>query len=595
MPKSPIVAEMEYLSIEISTNGKKIKDEYDVLSVEVARTVSRTARANFSLLLPDGGEEDRTFEISSGKDLLPGSTVEIKVGYSSSSKIIFKGKIVGHGLRARPGERPVLKLRCQSSAAQLTVHKKTTAFEEMTDSALINKVLTDAGISNKKVDTTSYNHPQLIQHRMTDWDFILSRAAANGMIVFSEFDEVLVKAPETSLAPDLEISYQRDVFEFEGEVDAGHQFASVAAEGWDFVTGKAVKGVSKEPKLNKQGNLTGKKLAAGAKLEEEVFSSTLAQPQAPLKTLAEAMLLQSRLSALRGRVSFFGSASPKLNTLIRLKGFGDRFNGDALITSVRHTIQEGRWITETGFGLPPDWSAAIVGGRASNPNEASQIRGLQNGVVTNIHEDPDKHARIKVSIPVLGTEVWARQSTIYATDGQGAFFVPEVGDEVVLGFLANDPRFAIILGSLPGPKHKSAYVADEKNKIKALTTKAKLKLEMNDEDKIFTITTPGNNIIVLSDKDKSIVLTDEHKNEITMDKAGIKLKSSKDIVLDATGKISIKAKQAIDAASAGGDVSLKGNNVSGDGKIGVKMKGGATAELSAGGQTTVKGAMVMIN
>jgi len=594
MAISPLVKDMDFLTIKISTNGKLIKDEYDVLSIEVERKVSHSSRADISILLPNGGGENESFAISAGEDFLPGSTIEVKAGYNANSDTIFKGKIIGHGLKVRPEEQPELRLRCEASAAQLTVGQHIAAFEKMKDSAAITKILSDAGIENA-VDATTYEHPQLIQHRMTDWDFMLSRAAANGLIVYSELEKVFVKKPETSKAPDLEVNYEQDVFEFDGEIDAGHQFDSATTEGWDFATGKAVEGASKEPSLNEQGNIKGKELAEALKLKEDVFRSTLPLPQASLKTLAEAMLLRSRLSAIRGRVVFYGNALPKLNTLIKLSGFGARFNGLALITSIRHSIKEGNWNTETGFGLPPDWSVAAVGSNTPKPNEASQISGLQNGVVINIHEDPEKQARIKVSIPVLGTEVWARKSTFYATAGDGAFFLPEVGDEVLIGFLANDPRFAVILGSLPGPKHKSTYEADEKNKIKAITTKAKLKLELNDEDKIFTLATPGKNTIVLSDKDKSIVLTDEHGNKVTMDKAGITLKSSKDIVLDATGKISIKAKQVIEASSTGGDISLKGNNVNGNGKIGVKMKGGATAELSAGGQTTVKGAMVMIN
>jgi uncharacterized protein involved in type VI secretion and phage assembly len=298
---------------------------------------------------------------------------------------------------------------------------------------------------------------------------------------------------------------------------------------------------------------------------------------------------------LRGSVTFFGNASPKINTLIDLKGFGSRFNGSALISSIRHTIYEGNWRTETGFGVSPELYyekyPQATGGHGLLPS----VNGLQNGVVKQIEEDPDAEHRILITLPILGTDVWARQAGLYATKGKGSFFLPEVGDEVIVGFLNDDPRYAIILGGVYSSKNAPPYTADKDNTYKAIVSNSDLKIEINDKDKVLTISTPGGNSVVFSDKDKSIVVEDQNGNKVEMVSGGITLKSGKDITIDAGGKITLKAKQKIEVSSSGGDVALKGLNVNGDGQVGVKMKGGATAELSAGGQTTVKGAMVMIN
>lgn len=72
------------------------------------------------------------------------------------------------------------------------------------------------------------------------------------------------------------------------------------------------------------------------------------------------------------------------------------------------------------------------------------------------------------------------------------------------------------------------------------------------------------------------------------------LDSPKDISITAQGKITIEAMDAIDM-SAQADVSVKGLNVNHEANVGFVAKGNASAELSASGQTTVKGAMVMIN
>ena len=90
------------------------------------------------------------------------------------------------------------------------------------------------------------------------------------------------------------------------------------------------------------------------------------------------------------------------------------------------------------------------------------------------------------------------------------------------------------------------------------------------------------------------MVTDRNWNEIRMDKIGIPLWSAKDLTLKAKGGITMDATMKI-SGTAKQDVSLEGLNVKVQAKVGATVKGNATAELSASGQTTVKGAMVMIN
>ena len=98
----------------------------------------------------------------------------------------------------------------------------------------------------------------------------------------------------------------------------------------------------------------------------------------------------------------------------------------------------------------------------------------------------------------------------------------------------------------------------------------------------------------LSDDGKCIHLADQYKNEITMNDSGIALSSNKDIILKAKNSITMDATSKISITSKS-DVGIDGMNANIQAKVGATVKGNATAELSASGQTTVKGAMVMIN
>ncbi|GGL14674.1 phage baseplate assembly protein V [Nocardia jinanensis] len=76
--------------------------------------------------------------------------------------------------------------------------------------------------------------------------------------------------------------------------------------------------------------------------------------------------------------------------------------------------------------------------------------GLVLGVVVDT-EDPDGRGQVRVSYPFLGNEArsaWAPIAAPMAGHDRGCWFVPEVGDEAVLGFDRDDPSSPIVLGFL---------------------------------------------------------------------------------------------------------------------------------------------------
>ena len=308
--------------------------------------------------------------------------------------------------------------------------------------------------------------------------------------------------------------------------------------------------------------------------------------------------MKAGLARIRGRMRFQGSAKAKTGGLIELAGVGERFNGVVFVSGVNHRIAGGDWTTEVEFGMSPDWFADqrdLVTPPASGLLPG--IEGLHIGVVKKLNDDPEAENKIQVSIPLLQADkdgVWARLANYYASDGFGEFFIPEIGDEVVLGYLNDDPSHPVILGSLYSSKRKPPYALTAENYTKAIVTRSKLRVIFDDEKKIVTIITPAENKIVVNDDTKTILLQDETGNKAQLSPDGILLDSPKDIVVNAKGKIAISAVGEI-SLTAQADVKVTGLNVSNTAKVGFTAKGSATAELSASGQTTVKGALVMIN
>lgn len=598
MAKSPLNSQTDLPTFKVLVEGQVIKDYYEILSINIEKGINRVNTAEIVLI--DGNPSDQNFEISESDDFVPGTNVQIDMGYHSTESLAFKGIVMSQNIKVRSssfGVNSQLTIKCSDEAVKLTVGRKSRNFKDKKDSEIFTSIISETSVG-KTVKATSFNHKKIIQYNCTDWDFILSRAEVNGFLVICKDGNLNIGPPDMSKDAALGLTYGVDVIDFQAEMDSESQLTSVECNSWDSTQQKLQKGQSVEPSVNAQSNLEGKKLASVIGLGTFKMATTVPEDASVLKDWANAKLQKSRLAKIKGYVSIPGSTLAELGTLLELKGFGARFNGDAFISGVTHTIERGSWITKIGFGLNEKWFAETH--KIESPAASGLlpgIQGLQIGVVKQIDEDPDGEYRVLVDVPVIeeqGTGIWARLSNFYASDGIGNYFYPEIGDEVVLGFLNEDPRFPIILGSVYGKKLKPAYTPDSENKTKGMVTKSQMKLTFDDDKKIITIETPGGNKISLSDDEKSIKMEDQNSNKIEMSDSGILLDSPKDIKLKAAGNFTVEATSGVTVKSTG-DASLTGNNVNLKANIALTAEGAASAALKASGQVEVKGAMVMIN
>jgi uncharacterized protein involved in type VI secretion and phage assembly len=306
------------------------------------------------------------------------------------------------------------------------------------------------------------------------------------------------------------------------------------------------------------------------------------------------------LSKIQGKIDIPGNTEILAGDFIKLSGFSARFNGKAFISKVSHVVQEGDWITTLAVGKSPQWHSSLPDVEETLASGLiSPSNGNQIAKVKKIDEDPNGNYRVLVSLPAFsGTGqdvgIWARLAFPYATANAGFFFFPEIGDEVILSFINNDPRYAIITGALYNTVNKPKETADAKNQFKSIYSKSGIKIRFDDVDKILTVETPGKNVFVLDDKNKEISLKDMSGNSVVMNDSGISMDSPKDIKITAKGNVNISATSNI-TLKADADVKVDGLNIKNNAQVGFTAKGSASAEISASGQTTVKGAMVMIN
>lgn len=595
MAESPDKNSNGVLKLTISTEGNDLKDDTEVVLVEVCKKINKIPNAKVVLL--DGNMPDKKFPLSDSDDFKPGNEIEIKAGYGSTDETIFKGVIIRHGLKIGANNTALLEIDCRDPSVAMTVARKNANYVDVKDSDIIATLIGNYSGLSQDIEATTTQYKELVQYYCSDWDFMLSRAEVNGLLVCVDDGKLTVKPPQTEAA-ELKVTYGEDLIEFQADLDARMQLSKVKGVAWDVSTQAAVEAEADPQTINQQGDLDSAALAAALNISDYRLQTATPLDADALKGWAEAQQLKSGLSRICGHMKFQGSAKAKVGSQIEVEGVGSRFSGNVYVSAVYHYIENGDWVSETEFGLPADWFAETRDLTA--PSAAGLlpgVDGLQVGVVKKLDEDPEDQCRIQVSVPVLQAEsegVWARLIQPYASSGFGMQFIPEIGDEVVLGYFNNDPSNPVILGSLYSSGRKPPYDITADNFIKAAVTREALKLEFDDENKVITLLTPGANTVVISDKDKSILLQDQNGNKVELGSSGITLDSPKDISITAKGGITLDAVGAVSISSKQ-DVKVEGLNVSHTANVGFTAKGNATAELSASGQTTVKGAMVMIN
>jgi len=596
MPEAPNSQRSDLVSFEVLIEGQELTGEYDITEIEIRKGVNRISQVKIEIL--DGNPSEQSFPVSEEGHFEPGNKIKVNLGYHQETECIFEGIIVGQGLKIRTNGSALI-LKCSDEAVKMTLGRKNRYFKDVNDSQAIAEVIEENGLI-ADTESTTYTHKKIVQYYATDWDFMLSRAEMNGQIVVVDNNKVIIKKPALSESPELELTYGMGIMKMNIDIDARSQFPSVEAISWDMSAQDIVEESSSEPSINSQGNLTPQNIASNiyGRVAYQLQSTTPLESSL-LKQWADATLLKSRIARIKGSITCVGTAKAKPNTLVKLGGIGDRFNGDAFVAGVVHKVKNGAWTSELHFGLSEQWFTAtqpdVVAPAAMGLLPG--IEGLYIGVVKQIENDPDGETRILVDVPVIeptGEGLWARITNPYATSTSGTFFMPEVGDEVVLGFLNNDPRFPIILGSLYSSAHEPPFTPDADNTIKGIVTREQMKVVFDEEKKRIEIETPAGNIMHFQDDTEEILIQDKHGNKIQMSQNGIDIISIKDINIEAQGDINIKAPMAINVqADIETNVSAVKIGIQADAEL--KCSGKGSAEFSSSGMTTIKGSIVMIN
>lgn len=573
-------------TFKIVVDGVELDPSYQLLSLAIHKELNRVSST--SLVFRDGDAALQTFPLSNKADFVPGKKIEISIGRDGTNTGAFKGIIVKHAIKVKANGDTQLQVECMDAAVKMTIGRRNQYFQSVKDSDVFDDLVSKYGLKSDP-ETTNLKHKELVQHNITDWDFMLLRAEANGMMV--NVDDGVIKIAKPVIQKEvLQVNYGSSVLEFEAEIDARYQYKSVNAESWDYSNQQLFQANTSSSSFAEQGNLNSGDIANALSPDKFQLHHSGHKLEQELQDWTDGMMLRSRLAKIRGRAKFTGFGGIKPGDTVLISGVGDRFNGKAYVTAVRQDIGDGAWETQLQFGLDPRQYAFIHNDINDAPSAGlvGGISGLQIGVVVQLQSDPDGQDRILVRIPVIDSNapgIWTRVASLDAGNDRGAFFMPEIGDEVIIGFINDDPRDAIVLGMLHSSNKPAPITPSDANNKKGFTTRSKMHLSFNDDTKTIVIDTPAGNSITIDEQSMKIEIKDQNQNKITMDTSGISLQSPLNIDIKAGAVLTL---------SGGASLSIGAPSLSVKADANVSIEG-AIAKLSSSGITEISGSIVKIN
>lgn len=281
-----------------------------------------------------------------------------------------------------------------------------------------------------------------------------------------------------------------------------------------------------------------------------------------------------------------------------------------MITEIRHTLDSiGNYVgifeaiaADTGFLPRPIFKTPIA-----EPQTATVV------------DNKDSKGRVQVRFDwQQGSTEWIRVMTPDAggsekvSKNRGFVAIPEIGDQVMVGFIHNHPDRPYVMGSLFHGKVGGG--GGSGNNVKSLSSKSGHTIELNDGGGITIKDKTGSNLITLDGTNKITISALENITLGTGGEQGSSISLSKDGTIEIKGmKISISGSSLIKQAAGdsnkivisseeGGsigvsskDIKLIGGETSSVSAKNTTIEGKAKATVTSSGPTSVQGSILKLN
>ena len=234
-------------------------------------------------------------------------------------------------------------------------------------------------------------------------------------------------------------------------------------------------------------------------------------------------------------------------------GIKQQYFGEYIITQVTHHMDETGKYYNTFEGVPSSVQAPPYTHVLAHP-----LSGTQPATVTD-NNDPKGLGRVKVKFAWQREEnsPWLRMTNPHAGSGKGMYFIPEIGEEVLIGFENNNAEKPFVLGAMYNGSESSGY-GTSGNDNKVIQSRSGTKIILNDAQGSVFVEDPSGNIWTLDGQ--GTIRAKAPKNIIFEAGESILFNAGKSIVASAQDNVDITASENI-SVTANQDYNLTASNI----------------------------------
>lgn len=333
-------------TVEITVAGTKLVSgaKFSIQNLAVDLT-SEYEASGCSFSIVDAYEFQNTNFESKAKKIGVGDSVEVEIGYIRTESV-FKGYV--NAVRYvfdKDGIVGEIQIECMDVKGLMMKNRRMEFFTQKSADAVLKEILKDTPVSSyisgKKIDSCPEDEIPLRSNMQTDYDIIVEQASKLGFEFFVSQGKVVFRKKESVSSSIMDLEPEFGIFELRSECSAQKLVKTIEVRSTDPETGKVITGSASLSGTFSKGS-NGSKVIGNSK---QVFYEPGLKDAAEAKRRAEARI--KAISDTFGYLEVTCIGIPEIGPgrFINIKKLSDNVNGKYYITSVRHSMTGGEYVT----------------------------------------------------------------------------------------------------------------------------------------------------------------------------------------------------------------------------------------------------------
>ncbi|MFD2907382.1 type VI secretion system Vgr family protein [Flavobacterium ardleyense] len=440
-----------------------------------------------------------------------GEPIKVEISASSlatTAPLIFNGIVTEAQMIRTSGAAGGIIINGYSPTIVMEGMPKTLSFSEQSLSDIVKKTIANYGQKELhptvKVDNDSPMH-YTVQYRESDFGFLARLAQKRGQWFYYNGEELIFGQPTSN---NFTLEYGRSLHSF--NIEMRTKPLGLEYVGYESSSAETQRANSSEINYQPEGYA---KVAFERSNKLFPETATMLYTHAIEEGSARTHLVDRVTTQLHSRTSDLITAKGdsdetglRIGDVVSIQepafsltgnlidGLQEQNFGSYIITDITHVCDESGSYHNSFQAVPEDVLAPPYGNVHSHPTADTQT-----AIITD-NNDPAGLGRVQVKFAWQEENTpWIRMTNPHAGSGKGMYFIPEIGEEVLVAFEAGNAEKPFVLGTMYNGNESSSY-ATSGNDNKVIQSRSGTKIIMNDAEGSIFIEDPSGNTWMMDGK-----------------------------------------------------------------------------------------------